>query len=174
LAFESVFDKVQGCVAGRQQPVRASLRASCAARPSSPPSTRCAREELDEINVFVNVFDKVAPEKPVLANAVAVAALNKTRARSLTRSTCSSPTSSTRPEKLDKVQGCVAGRQQPVRASLRASCAARPSSSPSTRCAREELDEINVFVNVFDKVAPENREARRGRGRLGQGRARGA
>jgi len=32
--------------------------------------------------------------------------------------------------KLDKV------RQQPVRASLRASCAARPSSSPSTRCAR--------------------------------------
>ena len=91
LAFESVFDKVQGCVAGRQQPVRASLRASCAARPSSPPSTRCAREELDEINVFVNVFDKVAPEKPVLANAVAVAALNKTRARSLTRSTCSSP-----------------------------------------------------------------------------------
>ena len=120
LAFESVFDKVQGCLAGRrQQPVRASLRASCAARPSSPPSTRCAREELDEINVFVNVFDKVAPEKPVLANAVAVAALNKTRARSLTRSTCSSPTSSTRPEKLDKVQGCLAGRQQPVRASLR-------------------------------------------------------
>ena len=39
------------------------------------------------------------------------------------------------------------------------------------KCAREELDEINVFVNVFDKVAPENREARRGRGRLGQGRA---
>ena len=78
LAFESVFDKVQGCLAGRrQQPVRASLRASCAARPSSPPSTRCAREELDEINVFVNVFDKVAPEKPVLANAVAVAALDK-------------------------------------------------------------------------------------------------
>ena len=75
---------------------------------------------------------------------------------------------------FDKVQGCVAGRQQPVRASLRASCAARPSSPPSTRCAREELDEINVFVNVFDKVAPENREARRGRGRLGQGRARGA
>ena len=78
LAFESVFDKVQGCLAGRrQQPVRASSRASCAARPSSPPSTRCAREELDEINVFVNVFDKVAPEKPVLANAVAVAALDK-------------------------------------------------------------------------------------------------
>ena len=175
MAFESVFGKVQGCLAGRrQQPVRASLRASCAARPSSPPSTRCAREELDEINVFVNVFDKVAPEKPVLANAVAVAALNKTRARSLTRSTCSSPTSSTRPEKLDKVQGCVAGRQQPVRASLRASCAARPSSSPSTRCAREELGEISVFVNVFDKVAPENREARRGCGRLRQGRARGA
>ena len=68
--------------------------------------------------------------------------------------------------------------------------------------AREELDEINVFlanvsdkvapekldgqgavINVFanavaeaafDKAAPENREARRGRGRLGQGRARGA
>ena len=78
MAFESVFGKVQGCLAGRrQQPVRASLRASCAARPSSPPSTRCAREELDEINVFVNVFDKVAPEKPVLANAVAVAALDK-------------------------------------------------------------------------------------------------
>jgi len=76
---------------------------------------------------------------------------------------------------FDKVQGCLAGRrQQPVRASLRASCAARPSSPPSTRCAREELDEINVFVNVFDKVAPENREARRGRGRLRQGRARGA
>jgi hypothetical protein len=29
-------------------------------------------------------------------------------------------------------------------------------------------------VNVFDKVAPENREARRGRGRLRQGRTQGA
>jgi hypothetical protein len=61
-----------------------------------------------------------------------------------------------------------------ARPQVRASCAARPSSPPSTRCAREELDEINVFVNVFDKVAPANREARRGRGRLRQGRARGA
>ena len=135
LAFESVFDKVQGCLAGRrQQPVRASLRASCAARPSSPPSTRCAREELDEINVFVNVFDKVAPEKPVLANAVAVAALNKTRARSLTRSTCSSPTSSTRPEKLDKAQGCV-----------------RP---PSAACAGKLAGKLcgQAFEFAFDKV----------------------
>ena len=95
---------------------------------------KCAREELDEINVFVNVFDKVAPEKPVLANAVAVAALNKTRARSLTRSTCSSPTSSTRPEKLDKVQGCV-----------------RP---PSAACAGKLAGKLcgQAFEFAFDKV----------------------